>query len=88
MLGSLVFRWLAAGHWGSVHLGIADAVVLGVLLAVMGIAGDLTESLFKRAAGVKDSGRLFLGMGGLLDVLDSLLFGAPILFFYCKLLLA
>ena len=87
VLGSLVFRWLAAGHWVSVHLGIADAVVLGVLLAVMGIAGDLTESLFKRAAGVKDSGRIFLGMGGLLDVLDSLLFAAPMMYMYANFFL-
>ncbi len=56
------------------------AIGLGILLAMAGIAGDLIESLFKRASGVKDSGTLIQGMGGLLDVLDSLLFAAPVLY--------
>ncbi len=59
-----------------------DAVVLGVLLSCAGIAGDLFESLLKRAGGVKDSGALLPGMGGILDVMDSLIFGAPLLYFY------
>lgn len=87
VVGSLIFRWLAEGHWSVIRITIADAVGLGVFLAVMGIAGDLTESLFKRAAGVKDSGRIILGMGGLLDVLDSLLFAAPALYAYAQFFL-
>ncbi|MFO0904608.1 MAG: phosphatidate cytidylyltransferase [Pirellulales bacterium] len=50
----------------------------GVLLAVTGMLGDLAESLVKRDLGQKDSGALLPGMGGILDVLDSLLFGAPV----------
>jgi phosphatidate cytidylyltransferase len=60
------------------------AVVLGVLLSVTAVIGDLIESLFKREAGVKDSGHLFPGIGGILDLLDSLLFNAPIMYLYLR----
>ena len=60
------------------------AVVLGVLLSVCAVVGDLIESLFKREAGAKDSGNLFPGIGGILDLLDSLLFNAPIMYLYLR----
>jgi phosphatidate cytidylyltransferase len=60
------------------------AIVLGVLLSVTAVVGDLIESLFKRQAGVKDSGNLFPGIGGILDLLDSLLFNAPIMYLYLR----
>jgi len=60
------------------------AVVLGVLLSVTAVIGDLIESLFKREAGVKDSGKFFPGIGGILDLLDSLLFNAPIMYLYLR----
>jgi phosphatidate cytidylyltransferase len=63
-------------------LPATHTLVLGVLVAALGIVGDLDESLLKRWAGVKDSGALFPGHGGMLDRLDSLLFGAPILYYY------
>lgn len=60
------------------------AVVLGIVLSVCAVVGDLIESLFKREAGVKDSGHLFPGIGGILDLLDSLLFNAPIMYLYLR----
>ncbi len=77
VLGALVVRPL-----GLPELPLAHVVALGAAAAAMGIAGDLSESLLKRWAGVKDSGTLFPGHGGMLDRLDSLLFGAPVLYYY------
>jgi phosphatidate cytidylyltransferase len=73
---------LAVRHLGLPGLPLVHALVLGVAVAGMGILGDLDESLMKRWAGVKDSGTLFPGHGGMLDRLDSLLFGAPVLYYY------
>ncbi len=77
MLGALAVRAV-----GLPALPLLHAVGLGAAVALMGIVGDLDESLLKRWAGVKDSGTLFPGHGGMLDRLDSLLFGAPVLYYY------
>jgi len=60
------------------------AIVLGIILGVAALVGDLIESLFKREAGVKDSGHFFRGIGGILDLLDSLLFNEPIMYLYLR----
>jgi len=65
----------------------AHAIILGVLLSGLAVVGDLVESLMKRETGVKDSGTLFPGIGGALDLIDSLLFNAPIFYIYCRLTL-
>ena len=63
------------------------ATILGIILSVGAVVGDLIESLFKREAGLKDSGRFFPGIGGILDLLDSLLFNAPVMYLYLRLIL-
>ncbi len=77
VLGALAVRAV-----GLPALPVLHAAGLGAAVALMGIVGDLDESLLKRWAGVKDSGTLFPGHGGMLDRLDSLLFGAPVLYYY------
>lgn len=64
-----------------------DVVILGLLLGFSAVIGDLAESIVKRGAHTKDSSRLLPGIGGTLDLIDSLLFTAPVLFFYMRLVL-
>jgi phosphatidate cytidylyltransferase len=79
---SLVFvHFLGAHMFGMNWL---HAIILGIILSSTAVIGDLIESLFKREAGVKDSGNLFPGIGGILDLLDSLLFNAPIMYLYLR----
>lgn len=61
---------------------LGQALILSVLLSVAGLAGDLVESRLKRDAGIKDSGSLFPGHGGVMDRIDALLFGLPIAYLY------
>jgi phosphatidate cytidylyltransferase len=79
---SLVTLWILGGALGSISVSLTHAIILPVLLTLVGVTGDIVESLFKRAAGQKDSSSTIPGMGGLLDVLDSLLFCAPVLYAY------
>lgn len=65
-------------------VSVTHQMVLGVVLGVLCIAGDLVESYVKRVAGVKDSGAFFPGHGGCLDRMDSFLFVAPCLYFYSQ----
>lgn len=55
---------------------------LAIILTIVGIAGDLTESIIKRGTGTKDSGSILAGHGGLLDRIDSLLFVVPVLYYF------
>ncbi|MEA3328202.1 MAG: phosphatidate cytidylyltransferase [Candidatus Omnitrophota bacterium] len=62
-------------------------LILGVLLGILGQLGDLAESLLKRDSQVKDSGRIIPGFGGVLDLIDSLLFTTPVLYFYLTVIM-
>ena len=81
LLGSLFAAQLARA-WFFPELRSIDCWILGALLCVSGILGDLMESMWKRGAGAKDSAALVPGHGGILDRCDSLLFGGPILYYY------
>jgi phosphatidate cytidylyltransferase len=78
---------LLAHLWFYQRLPLVHAMVLGLVLGLSGVVGDLAESAFKRAVGVKDSSTLLPGHGGLLDRSDSFLFSGPLLYYYYQLLL-
>ena len=88
-IGGLVIGTLVGFLLGAVLLkdtvSLVHAACIGLLLTVLGQLGDLSESLMKRTAGVKDSGDVIPGHGGLLDRCDSLIFSAPALYYYLKL---
>jgi len=83
LLASLMLFKLMPGHLAA--LNWTHATVLGLLLGFAAVVGDLAESIVKRSTGVKDSGNFLPGIGGALDLIDSLLFTAPLLFFYLRL---
>ena len=82
--GGVAFAVAASAIWASQTsiMPIHHAAVLGALLAVSGVVGDLVESMFKRARGIKDSGGIMPGHGGLFDRVDSLLFTMPVAWLY------
>lgn len=84
LVGTL-YVWALRDLLAPLGLTWARALPLGVALSVCAVVGDLTESLFKRAANVKDSGGVIPGMGGILDVLDSILFTAPAVYLFLRL---
>jgi phosphatidate cytidylyltransferase len=92
--GAIVFS--TAASWVFAHfaadklagMNSLHAIVLGIILSTSAVVGDLIESLFKREAGVKDSGGFFPGIGGILDLIDSLLFNAPLMYLYLRHILA
>lgn len=83
LLGSVVAGFVAA-RW--LPLPAVSVLILAVLANIAGQAGDLLESAYKRSAGVKDSGQLLPGHGGMLDRIDSLALAAPMAWWYLTLL--
>jgi phosphatidate cytidylyltransferase len=79
---SVIFARCAGSHLAGMTL--SHSILLGIILSGGAVVGDLIESLFKREAGLKDSGHFFPGIGGILDLLDSLLFNAPLMYLYLR----
>ncbi len=77
---------VAVGTWLLPGYSIFWLAAAGVVIGAVGIMGDLFESVIKRGAGIKDSGHLIPGHGGMLDRTDSLLLAAPAFFLYVRLL--
>ena len=86
--GVLASTIVAAAMLWAVGQSPVHAIVLGPLTALAAQAGDLAESVIKRAAGAKDSGTLIPGHGGILDRVDSFLFAAPVVTLYVVAILA
>jgi phosphatidate cytidylyltransferase len=86
--GGLVFAALVALGINSVVPvipgGIAGAIAFGVIIGIVAMVGDLFESMIKREYGTKDSGTVLPEFGGVLDIVDSIIFSAPVVFWWLR----
>ncbi|MFO0597314.1 MAG: phosphatidate cytidylyltransferase [Myxococcaceae bacterium] len=82
-VGAIGFLFIQRAFFFST-LTVVDCFVLGVAGSILGPAGDLCESMLKRAYGVKDSGKIIPGHGGMLDRIDALIFNAPMVLLYVQ----
>ena len=80
LIGGYWFYGNFAGKLGA--LRFEDVTLLGILLGLVAVVGDLAESIIKRSAQVKDSSGILPGIGGTMDLIDSVLFTAPLFYFY------
>ena len=84
-LGGMIFvlvSGLLVKHWFFPSFSIVSTIVFLFLVSVIGPCGDLYESILKRTGGIKDSGSIIPGHGGILDRIDALLFVAPVAYFF------
>ena len=90
-VGGVVFAVLASYIISKYYIKIVESnifiwIITALIVSIFGTIGDLIESKFKRIAGVKDSGRIMPGHGGILDRLDSVIFATPIIFLFYQIL--
>jgi len=86
LAGILISKFYIKPHPNFLQISIIIWTTIAVLVGFMGTIGDLVESKFKRIAGVKDSGNIMPGHGGMLDRLDSIIFVAPFIFLFYQIL--
>lgn len=89
--GGVIFAVLASYIISKYYIEIVESntfiwIITALIVSIFGTIGDLIESKFKRIAGVKDSGRIMPGHGGILDRLDSVIFATPIIFLFYQIL--
>jgi phosphatidate cytidylyltransferase len=83
-VAAAIVMTVLAHYWFFRELPLKFAIPLAVVMTVVGILGDLAESALKRSAGAKDAASILPGHGGLLDRLDSLLFNAPLIYYFAR----
>jgi len=83
LIVNVLWVWISGGKLNHfIPLSMGHALTLGLLIPIVGTIGDLVESYIKRAVKVKDSNTMVYGLGGILDMVDSILFAAPLLYIY------
>jgi phosphatidate cytidylyltransferase len=90
-IGGVLFTIIASIFISKYYIEVSDKnqyiwIIIALIVGIFGTIGDLVESKFKRIAGIKDSGKIMPGHGGILDRLDSVIFVAPIVFLFYKIL--
>ena len=83
---NVLWVWISGGKLNRfIPLSMGHALTLGLLIPIVGTVGDLVESYIKRAVNMKDSNTMVYGLGGIFDMIDSILFAAPLLYLYIYL---
>lgn len=80
VLGGMALLWIFPEFWGGVSIN--SMTLFAVAVSLLAVVGDLLESAIKRGGNVKDSGKLMQGRGGVLDSIDSLMYTAPLFYYY------